>query len=57
MNEDNDAPFVDRPRRDMKKWKGKSKGDGFAHKAKKNWKNRERELDDEDDERELREYR
>ena len=57
MIEENDAPFIDKPKRDPRKWKGKSKGDGFSHRAKKNWKQRERELDDEDDERELREYR
>ena len=56
MIEDNDAPFVEKPRRNPAKWK-KSKGDGFSNKAKKHHKQRERELDDEDDERELREYR
>jgi len=57
MNDANDAPFVDRPRREGKKWKDKAKGDAFRNKAKKAWKNRERELHDDDDQRELREYK
>jgi hypothetical protein len=57
MNDVNDAPFVDKPKRNPEKWKKNKKGDGFSNKAKKAWKNRSRELNDEDDERELRDYR
>jgi len=57
MNDVNDAPFVDRPRRDASKFKKGKGNDKWANKAKKAWKNRERELHDEDDEREIRDYK
>ena len=56
MNDMNDGPMVDRPRRDSKKWK-KQRTDGFANKAKKNWKHREAELEEEDLEQDLKEYK
>jgi hypothetical protein len=52
----NDAPFVERTRRNPTKWK-KSKGDGFANKAKKQWKNRERELHEDDLDADIRDYK
>ena len=56
MNDSNDAPLVEKPRRNAKKWK-KSGGDGFSGKARKQWKNRERRLQEEGYEEELREYK
>lgn len=53
MNED--APFVERARRSPNKWK-KTKGDGFANKAKKAWRTRESELEADDLDREIRDY-
>jgi hypothetical protein len=47
MNDDlNEAPFVEKIKRNPDKWKGKPKGDKWANKAKKAWKNRERELEE-----------
>jgi len=57
MIDDTDAPFIEKPKRDPRKWKKGNGGDKWANKAKKQWKNRERELHDDDDEREIREYR
>jgi hypothetical protein len=57
MNDMNDAPFVEKPKRNPDKWKGKPKGDKWANKAKKAWKHRERELHDEDDEWDIRDYK
>jgi len=56
MIDDTDAPFIEKPKRDPRKWKKGNGGDKWANKAKKQWKNRERELHDDDDEREIREY-
>ena len=58
MNDLNDAPFVEKPKRNPNKWKGKNKdAGGWANKAKKAWKNRERELHDEDDAKDIRDYK
>ena len=57
MIEDTDAPFVDRPRRSADKFKKGKGGDKWANKARKGWKNRERELSDDDDFREMRDYK
>ena len=57
MIEDTDAPFVERVRRNPSKWKKNNKGDGFANKAKKHHKQRERELHEEDLDDEARDYK
>ncbi len=56
MNDSNDAPMVDLPKRNPSKWK-KNKGDNFSNKAKKQWKKRERELEEDDLDRDLRDYK
>jgi hypothetical protein len=58
MNDVNDVPFVDKPKRNPNRWKdSKSKGDKWANRAKKAWKQRERELHDDDDVRDIRDYK
>ncbi len=56
MIDDQDAPFMEKPKRNPEKWK-KGKSDGFANKAKKQWKNRSRELHEDDLEDEIRDYK
>lgn len=52
-----DAPFIDKPKRDPRKWKGKGKGDPFANKAKKHRKQREQELYEDSLDEDMREYK
>lgn len=56
MIEDTDAPFIVKPKRNPERWGKKSKGDGFSNKAKKQWKNRERELHEDDLDDEIKDY-
>lgn len=56
MIDSNDAPFIDKPRRNPSKWK-KNKGDGFANKAKKNHKHRARELYEDGLDQDIRDYK
>jgi hypothetical protein len=56
-NEVPDAPFIDKPKRNPAKWKGKGKGDPFANKAKKNRKHREQEMHEDDLDDEIRDYK
>ena len=57
MTDNEDAPFVEKPKRNPNRWKKNGKGDNFTHKAKKNWKHRERELHEESLDDEAKDYR
>ena len=56
MIDEQDAPFVEKPKRNPAKWK-KNRGDGFANKAKKHHKQRERELHEDDLDADIRDYK
>ena len=57
MNDMNDSPLIDKPKRNPNKWNKNKGGDKWANKAKKQYKNRERELYEDSLDEDTREYR
>lgn len=55
MDNENDV-FVEKPRRDPRKFV-KSKGDNWSNKAKKNWKRRVCELEEDDMDADIKDYK
>jgi hypothetical protein len=55
MENENEV-FVEKPRRDPKKWKGKGKTDGWAGKSIKGYKARVKELEEDSLDEDVRHY-